>query len=163
MAKPDLLALLRALARHGVEHVVVGGVAAVLEGAPLTTLDLDIVYRVEDANLDRLQALLTELGARYRDPAGRDIEPTVERLRANRVNLLETREGLLDVMQEIGAGWSYDDLLSRANSHRVGDLTVRVLDLAAVIESKQAAGRDKDAAMLPVLRQTLELRRRERG
>ncbi len=159
--KLDLLALLRALARYEVEHVVVGGVAAILEGAPITTLDLDIVYRVEDANLDRLGALLTDLGARYRDPAGREIEPTVERLQANRVNLLETREGLLDAMQEIGAGWSYDDLLSRTHVRRVGDLEVRVLDLAAVIESKQAAGREKDSAMLPVLRQTLELRRRE--
>ncbi len=64
-------------------------------------------------------------------------------------------------MQEIGAGWSYDDLLSRAHIRRVGELEVRVLDLDAVIESKQAAGRDKDAAMLPVLLRTLEMRRRE--
>lgn len=160
--KPDLLALLRALSRHGVEHVVVGGVAAILEGAPISTLDLDIVYRVEDANLQRLQALMTDLEARYRDPAGRQIEVTVDRLRTNRVNLLETREGLLDAMQEIGAGWSYDDLLSRTQTHTVGDLVVRVLDLASVIESKRAAGRDKDTAMLPVLQQTLELRRQDR-
>ena len=159
--KPDLLALLRALSRHGVEHVVVGGVAAILEGAPISTLDLDIVYRVEDANLHRLQALLTDLEARYRDPAGREIEATVERLRTNRVNLLQTREGLLDAMQEIGAGWSYDDLLSRTHIRRVGELEVQILDLASVIESKQAAGRDKDAAMLPVLEQTLEMRRRD--
>jgi len=158
--KPDLLALLSALSRHGVEHVVVGGVAAILEGAPITTLDLDIVYRVEDANLQRLQELLIDLDARYRDPAGREIVPTVDRLRTNRVNLLETRQGLLDAMQEIGAGWSYDDLLSRTHTRRVGELEVRVLDLASVIESKQAAGRDKDAAMLPVLRQTLRMRRR---
>ena len=156
--KPDFLALLRALSRHGVEYVVVGGVAAILEGAPISTFDLDIVYRVEDANLGRLQALLTELEARYRDPAGREIEPTVERLRTNRVNLLETRQGLLDAMQEIGAGWSYDDLVSRTHTHTVGELEVRVLDLSSVIESKQAAGRDKDTAMLPVLRQTLQMR-----
>jgi hypothetical protein len=34
-----------------------------------------------------------------------------------------------------------------------------VLDLAAVIESKEAAGRDKDLAALPLLRETLRLKR----
>lgn len=160
--KPDLLALLTALSRYGVEHVVVGGVAAILEGAPVSTLDLDIVYRVEDGNLQRLQAMLTDLGARYRDPAGREIAATVERLRENRVNLLQTTEGFLDAMQEIGAGWSYEDLLARTHTRTVGELEVRVLDLAAVIESKQAAGREKDAAMLPVLLRTLEVRDRDR-
>lgn len=160
MTRPDFLALLQALARHGVEHVVVGGVAAILEGAPITTLDLDIVFRLEEANLERLQGLLTELEARYRDPAGREILPTPDRLRTNRVNLFETREGLLDAMQEIGAGWSYDELAARTHTLRLGELTVRVLDLASVIESKEAAGREKDKAMLPVLRQTLAMRRK---
>ena len=141
---------------------MVGGVAAILEGAPISTLDLDIVYRVDEGNLRRLRTLLIELEARYRDPGGREIEPTVERLRTNRVNLLETRQGLLDAMQEIGAGWSYDDLVTRARTHTIGDLEVPVLDLSSVIESKQAAGRDKDTAMLPVLRQTLRLRDSDR-
>lgn len=162
MKKPDFLALLRGLARYAVDHVVVGGVAAILEGAPISTLDLDIVYRVDEANLQRLQALLTDLETRYRDPAGREIRPTVDRLRKNRINLLETRAGLLDAMQEIGEGWSYDDLVARANLRRIGEAEVRVLDLASVIESKEAAGREKDTAMLPVLRQTLEMRRRDR-
>ncbi len=157
--KPDFLALLRALATGGVEHVVVGGVAAILEGVPLATLDLDIVYRVDEANLRKLETLLANLDARYRDPAGREIRPTARRLRENRVNLLATRDGFLDAMQEIGAGWSYDEAVSRAHTRRLGDLEVKVLDLAAVIESKEAAGRAKDEAMLPLLRQTLELRR----
>ncbi len=159
MTKPDFLALLRSLERHGVEYVVVGGVAAILEGAPITTLDLDIVFRLEEGNLERLQGLLTELEARYRDPAGREILPTPERLRANRINLFETREGLLDAMQEIGAGWTYDELTSRTHTSKLGQLTIQVLDLASVIESKEAAGREKDRAMLPVLKQTLAMRR----
>ncbi len=160
--KPDFAALLRALTEGGVDFVVVGGVAAILEGAPITTIDLDIVFRVEDDNLDRLQVLLTDLEARYRDPAGRQIRPTVDRLRANRINLLETRDGLLDAMQEIGDGWDYEEVANRAHPCRVGELEVLVLDLGAVIESKRAAGREKDTAMLPVLRRTLELRQRAR-
>lgn len=156
--KPSFLELLRSLERHGVDHVVVGGVAAILEGAPIATLDLDVVYRDDSGNLTRLAAALAELGAIYRDPAGRRIEPTAERLRDNRVNLLETRLGLLDAMQEIGAGWRHADLVGRSHVLRVGELTVRTLDLSAIIESKRVADRDKDRAMLPVLTRTLELR-----
>ena len=157
--RPRFLELLAALERHGVEHVIVGGVAAIVEGAPLATLDLDFVYRVDDANLRRLEAALAEIAAVYRDPAGRRITPTVERLREGRLHQLETRIGLLDAMQSIGAGWTHADLLPRSHIRRVGDLEVRVLDLAAVIESKAAAGRDKDLAMLPVLKRTLALKR----
>ena len=77
--KTEILALIRALADHGVEYVVVDGVAAILEGAPVATLDLDIVYPAEEDNLERLEAMLTEHEARYRDPAGRDIRPTAAR------------------------------------------------------------------------------------
>ncbi len=157
--RTEFLGLIRALVDREVEFVVVGGVAAILEGAPVATLDLDIVYRVGEVNLERLEALLTEHEARYRDPAGRDIRPTVRRLRENRVNLLQTRIGLLDAMQEIGDGWSYDELLPRTRLVELAELEVRVLDLAAVIESKEIAGRDKDKAMLPVLLRTLEMRR----
>jgi hypothetical protein len=155
---PKFLELLRALDRHAIDHVVVGGVAAILEGAPMTTLDLDVVVRIDDDNLARLSALLVELDSRYRDPAGRRILPTVERLRAARVNLLETNLGLLDVMHVVGAGWGYDDVLARAHTREIEELEVRVLDLAAVIETKEAAGREKDKAMLPLLRRTLDLK-----
>ncbi|MEO1086753.1 MAG: hypothetical protein AAFY88_21175 [Acidobacteriota bacterium] len=39
-----LEAALGILVKHGVEFVVVGGVAGVLHGSPFTTQDLDVVY-----------------------------------------------------------------------------------------------------------------------
>ena len=159
---PRFLELLRALHRHSVDHVIVGGVAAILEGAPMTTLDLDVVFRVDEDNVARLHALLVEIDARYRDPAGRRIAPTPDRLRANRVNLLQTRLGLLDVLQAVGAEWRYEELLPRSHATDVEDLRVYVLGLADVIASKEFAGREKDKAMLPLLRRTLELKREKR-
>jgi hypothetical protein len=47
------LGLLRTLLRHGVDFFVVGGVAAQLEGAPILTFDLDILYDKTPQNLDR--------------------------------------------------------------------------------------------------------------
>ncbi len=43
----------------------------------------------------------------------------------------------------------------------VGSLRVQVLGLSALIESKEEAGRDKDKAMLSILRRTLEERQKK--
>lgn len=156
--RTSYLGLLRSLAEHEVDCIVVGGVAAILAGAPVSTLDLDVVYDRDPENLERLERCLRSLGARYRDPAGRVIEPTRERLASHRTNLLTTDLGPLDLMTEIGAGATYADLLTAAEVQEIAGLRIRVLGLAEVIASKERANRDKDRAMLPVLRRTLELR-----
>lgn len=61
-------------------------------------------------------------------------------------------------MQTIGHGWRYADLVPKAHVRELGDIKVQVLDLEAVIASKEDAGRDKDIAMLAVLRHTLAMR-----
>lgn len=150
--------LLQALLRHEVDFLVVGGVAAQLEGAPIVTFDLDILYDNTPANLDRLLGVLQELKARYRDPAGRHIEPDATKLQTLRTHLLLTELGALDLLSQIGAGRTYRDLAGRTILYELGEDRVRVLELSAVIESKEHANRDKDRAVLPVLRQTLILK-----
>lgn len=150
--------LLEALSRHAVDFMVVGATAAVLEGAPLTTFDLDVVVDPDPSNRERLLAALEEIGAAFFDPVGRKILPTAERLEKNRVNLLETSLGRLDVMREIGHGQGWGDLLPRSHEIEVLGSVVRILDLAAIIETKEAAGRPKDLAALPLLRETLRLK-----
>jgi len=155
--------LLRLLARHGVEHVVVGAAAAVLDGAPMTTFDLDLVFEPGDANRERLLAALDELDAVYWDPLRRKFRPTDERLRTQKLHLLETRFGRLDLLREIGNGQGWPEVLARSHAIELGEVVVHVLDLEAVIESKEAAGREKDLAALPLLRETLRLRRARGG
>ena len=133
-----------------------GGVAAILEGAPITTLDLDIVCRLSEDNLNRLEDLLEKLDGQYRDPAARVIRPTAARLEGHKINLLETNLGPLDVMHSVGPEWEWPELVDRSHVLSVGELEVRVLELSSIIESKEVADRDKDRAMLPVLRRTLE-------
>ncbi len=162
MQANQFLQQLATLTRHEVEFLIVGGVAAVLEGAPVLTLDLDILYLQTPENIGRLLQALEEMGARYRDPAGRHILPDAAKLSTFEMSLLTTRLGELDVIRRIGQALSYADLLPRTNEYEVSGLRVRVLTLEAVIETKQQANRDKDHAMLPVLRRTLELKRGER-
>ena len=157
------LGLLRTLLRHGVVFCVVGGVAAQLEGAPVLTLDLDVLYDKSPDNLRRLLAALRELKARYRDPAGRHIEPDMAKLETMRMHLLATDLGALDVMGAVGAGLTYQDLVGRTVTYELAEARVRVLELGAVIETKEYANREKDRAVLPVLRQTLAMKTRLSG
>jgi hypothetical protein len=62
-----IASIILTLVTHDVEFIVVGGMAAVLQGAPVHTIDLDIVYALSDANISRLELALTELGAVFRD------------------------------------------------------------------------------------------------
>ena len=71
--------ILRIFARHDVEHIVVGGIAAILQGSPLTTEDLDVVYLPSEENNARLAKALEELEAHYFDPAGRQVDGRVLR------------------------------------------------------------------------------------
>lgn len=147
----DLEALLEALTAAGVESIVVGGAAAVLHGAPVTTLDLDVVYRRTPENLDRLEALLRQLDAEVRDPAGRRLRPARSHLEAGGVLLLNTKLGPFDPMARLGDGRGYDDLLPDTVRIEASGIELRVLDLPTLIEVKTDAGRAKDRAMLPTL------------
>ncbi len=151
--------LLELLAARRINYVLVGGVAAALAGAPITTYDLDLIPDPDRSNLDRLVSLLLDLEASYADPAGRHISPNLERLQANRMNLFRTRLGRLDVAKQIGRGMAFEEAHRRSSFVQVRGVEVRILDLDALIESKEAADRPKDRAVLPILRETLRLSR----
>jgi hypothetical protein len=159
---PKFIEILKVLARHEVEHILVGGLAAIVQGAPIFTFDLDIVFLKTAENQQRLLAALVELAARYLDPAGRHIVPDAGKLSTMRIHRLVTSLGSLDVMETIGAGLSYADLLNDTQVSEVAGVQVRVLGLATIILSKEQANRDKDRATLHILRQTLRLQQGSR-
>jgi hypothetical protein len=154
--KPDYLALLQTLVQHRVEFMVVGGVSAVLHGAPVTTLDLDIVHSRDPDNLQRLISALQDLDAYYRGRGDQRLRPALTHLASEGHHLLMTRFGPLDVLGIIGIGRGYEDLRENTVGLDVDDCRVQVLSLEKLIEIKEETGLDKDKAMLPVLRRTLE-------
>lgn len=160
--KPDFLAILKVLAAHEVDFIVVGGVSAVLQGAPIATFDLDVVHSREPANIERLIKALQELGAYYRGQGTRRIEPSPSLLASPGHQLLLTIHGPLDLLGTIGKGRGYEALTGLAEDIVVGPVRVRVLGLPAIIESKEEAGREKDKAVLSILRRTLEERQKKR-
>jgi predicted nucleotidyltransferase len=153
--------ILKVLTRHGVDFILVGGVAAILEGAPVSTFDLDIMVQPTSEDRDRLLEALRDLNARYLDSAGRHILPDRRKLETLHLQRLLTDFGPLDVLERIGDGLRYPDLVEETQIYEVGGLSLRVLRLEAIIRSKEQAGREKDLAALPVLRRTLRLKRGE--
>ena len=141
---------------------MVGGAAAVLLGAPIHTLDLDLVHDRSPANLDRLHAALVDLDACYREhlPAT-VVRPRMQDLALVGHHLLMTTYGPLDLLGSVGKGRTHDLLIAHVESIELSGIgRVLVLDLPTMIEIKEELGRDKDRIVLPVLRRTLEERRR---
>jgi hypothetical protein len=160
--RPDKL--LEVLERHGVQFVVIGGLAAELRGSPYVTRDVDVTPSRERANLGRLADALRELDAKLRISG---VEGPVEfpldqhSFDWGTTWTFVTTHGFLDIALLPDGTKGYDDLRRGASRERITDtLEVSVASLADVIRSKEAAGREKDRAVLPILRQVLE---RSRG
>jgi hypothetical protein len=161
--KGRLFRALRALRDGGVDFIVVGGVAAVLDGAPINTFDLDVVHSRSEANITRLLAVLEELDAVYRIQQERHIRPAASHLASAGHQNLITPYGPLDLLGAIGRNLGYDDLVPHSVEMDVGEgILVRVLDLETLIAIKEELGGEKDRAVLPVLRRTLEEKRTAR-
>jgi predicted nucleotidyltransferase len=156
MPEGKLVATLRRLCENEIQFVLVGGLAAVLNGAPIHTYDVDLVYSLEPTNLDRLLAVLQSLDAVYRMQPERRLRPTKSHLAAGgHLNLL-TSFGLLDLLGSVGHNLSYSDLLPHSREMDIGPgIHVRVLDLDMIISIKEQLASEKDLAALPTLRRTL--------
>ncbi len=168
MAPPSRLDpqhLISTLARHEVRFIVIGAVAAIAQGYPLNTQDLDVTPDRDAENLEHLAAALVDLDARLRvsnDPSG--VEFPIEPRFLGSVDswTLSTPAGDVDLLFAPSGTHGYDDLKSAAVPAVLWGHEVLVASLPDIIRMKEAAGRPKDLAQLPALRQTLEIRR-ERG
>jgi hypothetical protein len=151
--------ILEVLTKHDVQYVLVGGFAAVIHGSPYVTTDIDVAPRLDRMNLDKLSAALRELNARVwtsTDPAGLAFEHDAESIaRVTMWNLI-TDYGRLDVAFQPSGTGGYDDLVRDSLHLEILGVGVDVASLADVVRSKEAAGREKDRLVLPVLRRIME-------
>jgi len=107
-------ALLKRLVAHGVDFVVVGGIAMIGHGSARTTSDLDICYSTNAANLEALGAALVELGATLRGIVD-DVPfvPDAATLRRTSILTLSSPDGDIDLL--VTPPGSYDNLRTQAD------------------------------------------------
>lgn len=153
---PDFQEILKVLVSNEVDFIVVGGVCAVLHGAPVTTFDLDLVHSRVPDNLERLMLSLKKLDAYYRERENMRLTPALSHLSSPGHQLLMTRYGPLDLLGTIGKEYYYEDLLKHTEKIQVDNYSLSILSLEKLIEIKKELARDRDKIMLPILRRTLE-------
>ena len=152
---PDLSALLEGLAAADIKFILVGGLAAVVQGSPVTTIDVDIVPDQSSENVGKLFRFLKSIAAVYRRPDEKVLEPREEDLSGIGHSLFTTRLGPLDVLAVIEEGKTYEDLLEHTIEIAFRGYTIRVLDLKLLIELKRSSKDPGDKQRLAVLEETL--------
>jgi predicted nucleotidyltransferase len=144
----DLARLLRALVAHGVEFVVIGGLAAIAHGARRMTLDVDIVPRPRADNFERLAGALSELGVAGEavvDGGFRRLDPRDDVDLARSANVaLRTSAGRLDVLNQARGAPAYDELAARGVRLEIAGVGVLVAGIDDLVAMKLALHRPKD-------------------
>lgn len=137
--------LLERLVEAEVRFVLVGGLAVNAWGYLRATRDVDVVPDPDGANLEKLDALLRELGGKV-DVGGRllDSDAISTFLRTGDRTLVKTELGQVDVMQGLPQVPRFEDLEQQARDVDVEGLVVRVCSLEHLLEMKRASDRPRD-------------------
>lgn len=138
--------LATALRRTGLEAIVVGNTASILNDAPVLTQDVDLLIRDTQQNRRKLKLLVATLGG--------SMVPIADKTR----RIFGTRVPIDILFDKISGAGSFAVVRSRSHQEVVGTDVLTVASLADVIKSKRAAGRPKDLAVLPILETTLKIR-----
>ena len=134
MPETKLLSTLRSLSEGGVHFILVGGLAAVVQGAPIQTYDVDLVYSRDLPNRERLLKVLQSLDAFFRIQPERRLRPADSHLAGGGHLNLITRYGPLDLLGTIGQDLGFENLLTHSaemtfHCQRGGGRTAAVLRL----------------------------------
>lgn len=158
----DFNALLRLLTENKVEFIIVGGAAATAHGSARLTIDLDVVYSRNRANISRIVKALQPLEPYLRGaPPGLPFDWSVETIEKGLNFTLTTTLGAVDLLGEIVGGGGYDQLVVHTIDIEVAGVSCQCLALERLIEVKRAAGRPKDLEVVAELEQILSETQKE--
>lgn len=165
-APADYWGMLRTLREHGVEFVIIGGLAVILHGFVRMTKDIDIVPAPGRENIERLWAALVALDARpelgefaaEEMPAEFSLEGLIE---GGGNWILHTRLGRLDLMpyvEDADGELPYEELREaavEANFEELGGDTLAFASAPHLVAMKEHAGRPQDLIDVTALRRAM--------
>jgi len=145
----DAERILRSLAEHGVDYVLIGGLAVQTHAhqadSHLHAVQVvDLIPAPDPANLERLAAALRSLDALVLNPGSENVAIDAKMLPRATIWQFATRDGGIDVMHEVPDGDPFEQLSERALRVRLGDIEVPVVGLDDLIRMKLARGRSID-------------------
>jgi predicted nucleotidyltransferase len=144
--------ILKRLNDHGVEYVLVGGLAAVVHGSSLVTYDVDVCVSFREPNLSKIFDTLREINPRIRmRPDKMRLPDDPARFTSLKNLYLDTDLGSIDFLGELTGVGGFEEVMKHSKVTDFGAFECRVLDLETLIIAKRAAGRPKDIRALPEL------------
>jgi predicted nucleotidyltransferase len=147
-AAPLLIKIARTLNTVRLEAVMVGNAAAALHGAPVTTLDIDFMFRKTPTNMRKLKLFAKELDAQVLKP----YYPVSSLYR-----VVNDDTGMqIDFMSILHGIKSFENLRSDAVEVEFENYTLKVASLEKIIRSKKTLGRPRDLAVIEILEKTLD-------
>jgi hypothetical protein len=146
---PNLRALLTPLIQHGVDFVLVGGMAGISHGSSYPSYDLDVIYARDRGNIVRLVDALKEIGVRPRGAPPELPFLLDARTIENGSNFtFVTPHGDFDILDHADGMPGYDELKAAAEVREIIGLEIRVASIDHLIAMKRAANRPKDKLMV---------------
>lgn len=120
--------LYASLKRHGVDYVVIGGIAAIVHGVPRITLDINLLIRATPANARALLSALLDAGL------GTAAQIDAEKLLAHEITVF--RDRLRIDVQTSSPGIRFEDVRPRALMLEIEGVEVPILAAADLLAAK---------------------------
>ncbi len=141
----ELTRITQLLAENRVDFVVAGGLATILHGSALLTRDVDVACDMAPDNLLRVWTAVQHLHPVHRMTPAR-LPFTRELAQKGGLNnlYLSTDLGQIDLLGEIKGLGDFAACLQNSESIVIGEVSIRVLSLDALIRAKRAMGRPRD-------------------
>jgi len=153
--------IIEELLKADIKFILVGGLAAVVQGAPVTTLDVDIVYDRSSKNIAKILTFLKSIDAFCRRPDDKVIQPKKDDFLIMGHRLFTTRLGPIDVSAFIEENKTYEDLIEHTVEIEFRCFVLHALDLKVLIDLKKTSNDPRDKQRMPVFEETL--RQLEKG
>jgi predicted nucleotidyltransferase len=128
------------LNEHSVKYLLVGGHAVNIYGHIRSTADLDLWIDKSEDNLSKLYNALVSFGYDQNTCL-----KGIEEIKQNRnIGLFDDENNKVDVIQLYSTKLKFQEAYSRKKSVNKGDVTLHVISLDDLIDTKITSGRPRD-------------------
>jgi hypothetical protein len=141
------------LHEHGVEYIVVGGIAVQVHGHVRMTNDVDLIPAPSPANLAHLADALNELHASVLNPGSEHLSISAQMLPRSTLWQFSTEFGDIDVLHDAPGAAPFPQLRERALVIELGERTLAIAGRDDLIRMKRATARPVDIADIAALTQ----------
>jgi len=141
----DFSQIIKILKDHGIDFVLIGGLAAVVYGSSQVTQDIDICIEFTPDNLKKLRKCFRGYNPVHRMTTKHlSFLEFPEDVTTLKNVYLETDLGVIDILSHVTAVGTYQDLLKSAEEIDLFGYTCHVISIQDLIKSKKEMARFKD-------------------